>query len=146
MAGRWPRPTSGQRDDGAAAVEFALLLVPLLAILFGMIDYSWYFYTAQSTSSAAREGARRLVVGDCQGPGQLQNYVAAVADTNALTATYSPNPLPPVGDTVTVTVTANGALIGFVPLPTDQISGVEGRVRRVVQARVEDLTPSGSPC
>lgn len=126
-------------EKGAAAVEFALLVIPLLTILFGMIDYSWYFYTAQSTSSAAREGTRRLVVGDCQGPGELQAFVATVADVNGLTVTYSPNPLPPVGDTVTVTAQANGAIIGFVPIPNN------GIVTRQVQARVEDLA-AGGPC
>jgi len=43
------------------------MVFPILAALvFGILSYGWYFFTAQSVSSAARETARRLVVGDCQ--------------------------------------------------------------------------------
>ena len=54
------------RERGAVAVEFALDPPPLLTLVLGSMQYGWYFYTAQSTSSAARETARRLSVGDCQ--------------------------------------------------------------------------------
>lgn len=45
-------------DRGAAAVEFALVLIPLLLIVYGIIDFG-RFYQAQSTfTQAARVGAR----------------------------------------------------------------------------------------
>jgi Flp pilus assembly protein TadG len=56
------RPRRG--DDGAAAVEFALvggfLLVPLL---LGVIVYGYYFLSTTTVNSALRDGARTAAVG-----------------------------------------------------------------------------------
>ena len=48
----------GCKQQGAAAVEFALCLLPLLLIVPGIVDYgeSWYIQSALATAS--REGAR----------------------------------------------------------------------------------------
>ena len=48
----------GRRQEGAAAVEFALCIIPLLLIVAGIIDYgeSWYMQSVLATAS--REGAR----------------------------------------------------------------------------------------
>jgi Flp pilus assembly protein TadG len=48
----------GRRSEGAAAVEFALCIIPLLLIVGGIIDYgeSWYIQSVLATAS--REGAR----------------------------------------------------------------------------------------
>jgi Flp pilus assembly protein TadG len=45
-------------QEGAAAVEFALCIIPLLLIVGGIIDYgeSWYMQSVLATAS--REGAR----------------------------------------------------------------------------------------
>jgi Flp pilus assembly pilin Flp len=54
----------GRRDqEGAAAVEFALLLPLLVLLLFGMIEFGFAFNTRIQATNAAREGARRAVVG-----------------------------------------------------------------------------------
>ena len=54
----------GQRDqDGAAAVEFALLLPLLVLLLFGIIEFGLAFNTRIQATNAAREGARMAVVG-----------------------------------------------------------------------------------
>lgn len=47
-----------RRDDGAAAVEFALVLPLLLILVFGIIDFGRLMYTANTLTSAVREGAR----------------------------------------------------------------------------------------
>jgi Flp pilus assembly protein TadG len=53
-----------QRDqDGAAAVEFALLLPLLVLLLFGLIQFGIAFNTKIQATNAAREGARMAVVG-----------------------------------------------------------------------------------
>ena len=53
-----------QRDqDGAAAVEFALLLPLLVLLLFGLIQFGLAFNTKIQATNAAREGARMAVVG-----------------------------------------------------------------------------------
>jgi Flp pilus assembly pilin Flp len=53
-----------RRDqEGAAAVEFALLLPLLVLLLFGMIEFGLAFNTRIQATNAAREGARQAVVG-----------------------------------------------------------------------------------
>jgi Flp pilus assembly protein TadG len=59
-ARRWRRRRS---EAGGSAVEFALLSVVFLTLLFGMIQYSLYFWSTQSAANAARDGARRAAVG-----------------------------------------------------------------------------------
>jgi Flp pilus assembly protein TadG len=48
----------GGGQEGAAAVEFALCLIPLLLIVAGVVDFgeSWYMQSVLATAS--REGAR----------------------------------------------------------------------------------------
>ena len=53
--------TRGQ--DGAAAVEFALLLPLLVLLLFGFIQFGLAFNTRIQATNAAREAARQAVVG-----------------------------------------------------------------------------------
>ena len=123
-----------RRDQhGAAAVEFALIMIPFCVLLFGLIEYGWYFYVAQNSSGAASTVARKLEVGDCWGSGQALNFaqrqsvqVTALATSPAVTA--SPTP----GTAFTVTVTANGKLLSFLPVPND------GVITRTVSAQVED--------
>jgi hypothetical protein len=56
------------RDTGAAAVEFALVSVLLLTLLFGIIQYAYFFFQSQGASATARETARLAAVGvsSCQ--------------------------------------------------------------------------------
>jgi Flp pilus assembly protein TadG len=131
-----------RREHGAAAVEFGLVLLPLMTLLLGLLQYGWYFYASQSASAAAREGARRVIVGDCWDPAaELTPYVQAQAPM-ATTASYTPTDLSVdtvlVGDLVTVTVEADGNIIGFLPLPND------GAIEQEFQARLEDKT--AKPC
>lgn len=46
------------RPRGAAAVEFALVLPLLLTIVFGTIEWGYYFFTREIVINSAREGAR----------------------------------------------------------------------------------------
>jgi len=48
-------------DDGATAVEFALVLPLLLSILFGIISFGQYFAIANSLQQFAAEAARYSV-------------------------------------------------------------------------------------
>ncbi|HEV8565267.1 MAG TPA: TadE/TadG family type IV pilus assembly protein [Actinomycetota bacterium] len=52
-----------RRDEGAAAVEFALIAGVLALLLFGMMEYGLFFLQAQTLKSGAREGARQAAVG-----------------------------------------------------------------------------------
>lgn len=46
-----------QRRRGAAAVEFALVLVPLTAIVLGCLDFGRFAHTYIAVTNAARAGA-----------------------------------------------------------------------------------------
>jgi hypothetical protein len=54
---------AGRGQDGAAAVEFALLLPLLVLLLFGFIQFGIAFNTRIQATNAAREAARLAVVG-----------------------------------------------------------------------------------
>jgi Flp pilus assembly protein TadG len=142
-------PSRRKRDRrGAAAVEFALVMLPLITLLLGTIQFGFYFFTSQSASSAARETARRLVVGDCRASGEAQNFAAGQANVSNLTLTYgtpgagrydvNEGAVPAIGQTLRVRVQADGDIMHFIPMPDG------GRVTRVVNARVEDDTVSAS--
>ncbi len=47
-----------RHTDGAAAVEFAVLLPVLIAVLFGIIDFGDLFMKDHLITNACREGAR----------------------------------------------------------------------------------------
>jgi hypothetical protein len=51
------------REEGAAAVEFALIAGVLSMLVFGMLEYGLFFLQSQSLKAAAREGARVAAVG-----------------------------------------------------------------------------------
>ena len=57
------RVVSDRGQEGAAAVEFALLLPLLVLLLFGFIQFGLAFNTRIQATNAAREAARQAVVG-----------------------------------------------------------------------------------
>ncbi len=52
------------QDQGAAAVEFALILPLLVVLVFGIIEFSILFYNKAMITNASREGARAGIVYD----------------------------------------------------------------------------------
>jgi Flp pilus assembly protein TadG len=48
----------GRGARGAAAVEFAIVLPVLLLVVFGAIDWGYYFFCREVVVNASREGAR----------------------------------------------------------------------------------------
>lgn len=49
-------------ENGAVAVEFALIAPVFLLLCFGIVDFSRAYYTLNAVSSAVREGARAAAV------------------------------------------------------------------------------------
>ncbi|MCU1599813.1 MAG: pilus assembly protein [Frankiales bacterium] len=49
-------------DGGAAAVEFALVVPVLLAVVFGIIDYGIWFNSSLNLRQGVRDGARQAAV------------------------------------------------------------------------------------
>src|SRR3954453_20236788 len=62
----------GRRDDGAAAVEFAIVLAPFLAMLFAILETALVFFAGQTLETAAAESARLLLTGQAQTAGFTQ--------------------------------------------------------------------------
>ena len=60
----------GRLQEGAAAVEFALCLIPLLLILGGIIDFGQFWYMQSVLGAASREGARYVTRYDAGNNGQ----------------------------------------------------------------------------
>ncbi len=140
-----------RRDRGAAAVEFALVLPILLLIVFALIQYGLYFYSAQTGSNTANAATRQLSVGNCQTSGSLQTFVddrLGAASTGSATVTpvfrdidgaTSTAADVEVGGTVELTIEFPTVNLNFpfVPFLDD------ATVSRTVTARVEDTTDQG---
>ena len=157
MIARLRRRRSQRPDTGASAVEFALLSVPLLLILFGIIDYGIWFADSISARQAVRDGARRGVVeqftsGSCTGQTDLANLACTVKEAmepisantfvkisvaggpgGAGGATWA------VGNTVRVcAISQHQAIMPLVPFPAD------GASRTKVEMPIEQATGTGS--
>jgi Flp pilus assembly protein TadG len=81
-----------QSDRGAAAVEFALVLIPLLMIVFGIISFGITFSDSLSLENAAREAARfgaSYPVADAGSSGTEIEWLREVAETAEFAATGS---------------------------------------------------------
>ena len=56
-------PQRLRREDGAAAVEFALIVGVLAMLIFGMLQFGLTFFELQNLRASAREGGRLGAVG-----------------------------------------------------------------------------------
>jgi Flp pilus assembly protein TadG len=142
---------------GAAAVEFGLVLIPFLLLVFGIIQYGFLFYSYQGGSDVAREAARRAAVSDlvpCTNAAKTGFVDVTRADVGSLKdATDTPvvqrvydiaaagdATKLDVGDTVKVTVSfkSHNLHLPFVPVPND------ARVTTHATSRVE-IVPNPAP-
>jgi Flp pilus assembly protein TadG len=120
-------------ENGAAAVEFALIMIPFAVMLLGLIEYGWYFYVAQNTSGAASTVSRKLEVGDCWTGTQALTFAKnQSAQITSLSSSPALGSVPAVGTAFTVTITANAKIMSFIPVPNG------GTITRTVSAQVED--------
>lgn len=142
-------------EDGAAAVEFALVLIPFLLLIFGAIQYGMYFFAAQTGSHAANSAIRQLSVGKCTDSADLLAFVnkelgsSAVAGSTTVSTSYvnEDGTTPPapqaqnvnVGGQVTLIVAFNSKDLNFPLLPFLD----DGKIARTVDARVEFVPQSG---
>jgi Flp pilus assembly protein TadG len=103
------RRRHGRDDRGAVAVEFALVVLPLVVIFFGIIGFGFQFSQQLALSHAAREAARYASVASYGPTGWTPPTCAQVA-TRARDAARSMA----IKDTstITVTVTRDGAACG----------------------------------
>jgi Flp pilus assembly protein TadG len=61
-----------RRDDGAAAVEFALVAAPFLALLFAIMETAMVFFAGQTLETATSDSARLILTGQAQSQGLTQ--------------------------------------------------------------------------
>lgn len=105
------------RDEGAAAVEFALIAGVLFMLLFGMLQFGLAFWQVQNLRSATREAARVAAV---RAPSATITQRLVDASNGSLPNGYGGYTVEPglcsqarSGEEVTVRIT-NGALPGSV--------------------------------
>jgi len=114
---RTRRRAAHRRVEGAAALEFALVLPFFALLMLGMIDFAHLFFVKAVLTNAAREGARTGAVQATQGSVATAAHTAAVnyltqaglaggscrIDCATSTETFASGP------DITVTVTVSGA-------------------------------------
>jgi Flp pilus assembly protein TadG len=61
-----------RRNDGAAAVEFALVAAPFFALLFAIMETALVFFAGQTLETAAADSARLILTGQAQTQGLTQ--------------------------------------------------------------------------
>jgi Flp pilus assembly protein TadG len=62
----------GRAQDGAAAVEFALVAAPFLALLFAIIETAFVFFAGQSLEYAVAQAGRLVMTGQADAAGYDQ--------------------------------------------------------------------------
>jgi hypothetical protein len=134
----------GRGEDGAAAVEFALLLPLLVLLLFGLIQFGAAFNTRIQATNAAREGARMAVVGIDNwgdvGGGSFWEVVREHAGVGSITdCTLTTEDV--IGGTLTVSFDYPLNLeIPFMPNPPSWQTGTAQ-----ASMRIEQLSAAGGP-
>jgi Flp pilus assembly protein TadG len=119
MARAWHRVgqrLGGQtRDHGAAAVEFALVAVLLLTLVFGIAEFGRMWFLQSSLAAAARDGARTMAIKNDQTEAEAAAQAVFTADGGPTSISITPA----TGDcdsggSATVTLTYDAAFMtGF---------------------------------
>ena len=125
-------------DDGAAAVEFALISGVLFTLMFGIMQYGLYFLQATAAEHAVREGARLAAVGrlDCAALAEAVADRSGAADIDAASVvlgvedTSEPSGFSR-GDTLVLSAGWSPTRIGIAPLPGPRTETVQTRVEWV---------------
>ncbi|MEO8424046.1 MAG: TadE family protein [Actinomycetota bacterium] len=117
-------------EDGAAAVEFAIVATLFFMLVFGIIDFGFAFHSWNNTANAAREGARRGAV--------ESSSSVVIARARAAASTLDPAKL-------TVSVECQDFLGGAFSVLNCGSNLAEGDIVRVKVDYVYDMiTPIGS--
>jgi Flp pilus assembly protein TadG len=89
---RWRIRKEGRSERGAAAVEFAIVIIPLMLVICGIVNFGVIFAQQLSLDNATRAAARAAVVDSGVDAGALaeDEFDAAIARSKAgaLAITY----------------------------------------------------------
>jgi len=111
------------RERGAAAVEFALLLPVLLLLVFGIIDFGRALNAQITLTQAAREGARLAALGTPVPTVISSTQTAATGLGTAVTVTVTACP---AGATQTTSAVVNASYTFRFVTPIRAIAGLFG--------------------
>jgi Flp pilus assembly protein TadG len=123
-----------KRESGGAAVEFAIVFPVFCAVLFGIVDYGWYFYQRSAVVNAVRDGVRygvtKPLTGDtpwteAQTRADLDLTASNVGKTGITwgPATHVSGSFPTKVLTLTCTIPFK-PLVGFVKVPSNLFASV----------------------
>lgn len=112
-------PPSLRSEEGASAVEFALLAPVFFVVVFGIIGFGIAFMQLQTARGAVREGARAAAVVDANGVGRTASQVQAITVTSSTGLITG-------GGQVSVTPCPNGGGQAVVSYNTAQANGGSG--------------------
>jgi Flp pilus assembly protein TadG len=127
MLPRQERARACSRESGAAAVEFAIVSLLFFYLVFGVLQYGFYFFQLQSGSAAARHGARLASIGiptgGCTDFTDAVKEQVRTVDPAKVQVEPDFGTSPAIGDAVNVKVTFPITRFGFpfVPLPSGTI-------------------------
>jgi Flp pilus assembly protein TadG len=81
-------------QNGASLVEFGLILLVLISLLFGIVDWGLYFFNRQVITNATREGARAGIVSREVriSEGEIRNVVIDYSEKYLVTFSGSKTP------------------------------------------------------
>ncbi len=150
---RLRRTIQGRRDDGATAVEFALVAPVLLLLVFGIIEYGLWFSDSLATRQGVREAARQGVVasfGDtttcglntgASDPNTLKLMCTAQNRISGITGDPAVKVMAPEGwfrgkPLVVCSQLKVGVGTGIIPLPNDRV------IRSEVEMAIENASPA----
>ena len=99
--------TTIKNQRGVAAVEFALILIPLVLVVFGTIEFGTLLYDKAVITNASREGARAGIVysyPDRIADGEIVNVVNTYCSDHMISLGSNSS----VGTTITRSGNASG--------------------------------------
>lgn len=112
-------PARGRDDDGAVAVEFALVLILFLTLVFGVVQYGYYFFQLQGASAGTREGARLAALGinSCATLANSVQAAAAGVKVTNVKIEFLPSGVATQGQDAKATITYAPTQFGFPFVP-----------------------------
>lgn len=103
-------------DEGASAVELAVLMPLLLLILFGIIDFGFVFMSDIAITNAAHEGARVLALGETTSNSQTRAVTTSGITSAPIPTAVGTSCISGGNATMIVNYTYKFKLISILPL------------------------------